>query len=361
MDNDKLKQFYKKYLLGKKYFQVDKEKAYEYFKESLIMLEDLKKNKIDEKIIKTELECKKYLTESLEYTLETETCTNLKKEINYDELLISIEKGDTSIIKKYKYGEIDFSKLINEQTLLHYAVKMGDTSFLSYAFKIGANIDISNKRGHSILEFACMEQDPNMINFLMLHGANMSKYLHFRDGKFKYLNMTQSIDNAILLKIIMEKSETNNNCEIENKIENIKKYFNLNEYIGLNNYSIDNLLIGIKYFLNLLELTSALTYLNIIEEELEYDLKIKLGCPKKKIDIILVNIIPFIDYPFNLSNNWILSLELKYLIIKLIKNNPKNIKNDLVDIIWEQYIKTNLVSENYIGTLVFQWITKIKV
>jgi len=111
--------------------------------------------------------------------------------------------------------------------------------------------------------------------------------------------------------------------------------------------------------------TSALTYIEIITEELEYNLKIKLGCPTSKIDIILVNLIPFINYPFNLTNSWLISLELKYLILNLIKNHSKlnlySFKKELINYIWEYYISSQLLPESYIGILVFQWISKIKV
>jgi hypothetical protein len=110
---------------------------------------------------------------------------------------------------------------------------------------------------------------------------------------------------------------------------------------------------------------STETYLNIIYEELTYDIKIKLGCPKSKVDIILINLIPFIKYPFNLSIDWVISYELKFLIIKFMKKqNFKNIniiKEDLVDELWSKYIKKEIIQEDYLGTLIFQWIAKIKV
>jgi hypothetical protein len=108
------------------------------------------------------------------------------------------------------------------------------------------------------------------------------------------------------------------------------------------------------------------TYLNIIEDELKYSLKNKLlGCPTNKVDILLVNLVPFIKYPFNLNINWILSLELKYIIKKNIKNknliDSNEIKKNIVDELWDKYIKTEIVEEDYLGTIISQWITKIKV
>jgi hypothetical protein len=76
-------------------------------------------------------------------------------------------------------------------------------------------------------------------------------------------------------------------------------------------------------------------------------------------------LIPFIKFPFNLNINWILSLELKYIIKKNIKNknlvDSNEIKKNIVDELWEKYIKPELVEEDYLGTIISQWITKIKV
>jgi hypothetical protein len=365
INNEKIEKYYNTYILGIENFEINKDISHKYFKESLLILEDLKNTNSlinNTNIIKNELECKKYFNLTLKYNIESEI--NSYCEIDYTGLIKSIKEGNIDFIKKYNYGEINFFKLISKQTLLHIAIKHGDTGFLKYAFKIGASIDTSNGDGHTLLEYACLEQDPNMINFLLNNGAHMKKQLYFREGSKKYFNFTQSIDIAILEKFLIENSCLTNikiNKEIEYRINNIKKKLNLDELIGLNNLTVNNLISGLLCFLNILDYTSSMTYLDIISEELDYDIDLKLGCPKNKIDIIIVNLVPFIDYPFNLSNSWIISLELKYLIIKLIKINLNNIKKELVDNIWDRYIKTKLVSEDFIGTLVYQWITKIKV
>jgi len=374
-NSQELDNFYKKYLKGKEFFDKDKERSHDYFKESLLILEDLRSKNInieEKSIIDTENECKKYLAITLEYCIESEVNNN-NKDIDYSFLLKSIKEGTIDYIKKYKYGEINFKKLINKQTLLHHAIKYGDTAFLKHAFKIGANTDIPNNDGYNLLEYACLERDPNMIEFLIDHGADMKKNLYFRNGKVKVFNFAQSIDNAILYKIIFNNNFLNNidlknnnfNIIIGDKILNLKKYLNCDELIGINNLLINDLLNALILFLNLMDNTSALTYIEIITEELEYNLKIKLGCPTSKIDIILVNLIPFINYPFNLTNSWLISLELKYLILNLIKNHSKlnlySFKKELINYIWEYYISSQLLPESYIGILVFQWISKIKV
>jgi ankyrin repeat protein len=356
----KLKKYYKSFLLGKQHFENNKETACSYFKKSLILLDELKKSdKYNDLVKETETECKQYLTKSIEYYLDSEI--SVKNNINYTELLNSIEQGDVDIIKKYNYNDIDWIKLIDNQTLLHHAVKYGDTGFLKNAFKLGALIDTPNGHGHTLLEYACLQEDPNIISFLINNGANMQKHLYFREGKFKYLNLTSSIDNAIIIKHIISSDSLDINMSISNRINNLSKYFELENLIGINDFTFADLFHGLTLLLTGFEVTSANTYLNIIEEELSYSLKNKLGCPKSKLDILLINLAPFINYKFNITSEWVLSMEIKYIILKLINYKNVKIKNELVDIIWDTYIKSNLVSKDFIGTLISQWIIKIKV
>jgi ankyrin repeat protein len=370
-----LKKYYKTFIIGKKTFDCDKDKACEYIKESLIMLDNLKKThqnditKYSNILNETENESCKLLNSRVEYYLETENNSN-NNDIDYVKLFKSIEKGDIGEIKKYNINQINFRKLYKNQTLLHYALKFGDITFLKYCFKLGANIDIPNGSGNSLLEYACLEKDPNMISFLLKNGANMKKHLYFRDGSIKNLNLNDSIDIAILCKIVIELKDISldykKNDLISNKIHEIKKYLVLDELIGYNNNTINDLINNIEYLLNKIDKDSSDTYLNIIDDEIKFNLKNKLlGCPSNKKDILLINLVPFINYPFNLNINWIISLELKYIIKKNIKNknliDSNEIKINIVDELWDKYIKTEIVEEDYLGTIISQWITKIKV
>jgi hypothetical protein len=146
-----------------------------------------------------------------------------------------------------------------------------------------------------------------------------------------------------------------------NSAISVSKYFELDHLIGINDYTYSDLFHGLTLLLSNFNETYANTYLNIIEEELSYNLKNKLGCPKSKLDILLINLVPFINYKFNISSEWVLSMEIKYIILKLINIKNIKIKNELVDIIWDTYIKSNIVSKDFIGTLISQWIIKIKV
>ena len=314
----------------KEIYEEDKEKTIKYFKDNLDIINILKEdNNIDIDFLeKTETECLKYLNLSIDTNIESEH--NNVKIIKIKDLVQSIQIGDLSEIKKLKYGQINFKKFITfrsttdvkQETILHYAVRFGDTGFLKYAFYIGSKIDITDAQGHSLLEFACLQQDPNMIGFLIQYGCNLQKYLYFREGNIKFNNQCNYIDIAILIKfLIINNHESFNN---KNYIEKICNFINLDEAIGLDNLKMKDFLKYLNNFLNNISNEYSNTYISIIEEEISFSLKNKLGCPMNKLEIMLVNLIPFISYPFNLSIDWIISLELKYLLMKLIKKKKFN-------------------------------------
>jgi hypothetical protein len=220
--------------------------------------------------------------------------------------------------------------------------------------------------GHTLLEFACLEKDPNLINFLTLYGADMKKHLMFRDGK-KYSSSCNHIDIMLLQKMILDSSDTNKHCKY---LDFLFKYFKKDTMLDLQYYNSNEKLTYNDLISRLDNMISKFpdemrsTFISIITEELEYDLHYKLGCPTNKLEILLYNLVPFIDYT-NLRLNWIYSIEIKYLILKILKNkvkiNTKQLKQELRDILYDSYIKTNIIPEGMLQTLVLQWINKIKV
>ena len=212
-----------------------------------------------------------------------------------------------------------------------------------------------------------------MINFLLEHGANMEKHLIFRESR-KYFNRGDNIDIILLQKYIMDFdiSLTINN----NYLDWIYKFINKNDKIDLEyadtDITISKDIITIEMFI--IQLNKVLyslnddyrnTYINIIKEELNYDSIFKLGCPKNKIDIILYNLIPFINYNKTFHLMWLISLEIKYLIYKIFKNkikiNFKELKDELLELIYNIYIKNNIISEGLLQIIVLQWISKMDI
>ena len=358
MENEDIKKCLKSYLMGKKYIDIDKNKAFEYFKQCLKYLSNIKNKDVQYKdiLLETESECNKYIALTVEETIQKPL-----QIINNIDLFQMIEKGDIKDLKKIKPYQIDFKQFDKDgNTPIHKAIKYGDTSFLKLAFKLGASIDITNKGYHSALEFACLERDPNMINFLLKNGSDMRKHLFFRDGQKKYNNEQNYNDCAIILKIIFSYQE----IEVMEELLFVFNHFKPEYKIGFEDYTITNMLRALSGLLTNINTESKTSYLNIIREELTYPLKNSLGCPYNKLEIILTFLTPFIDYPFNITEDWYINLELKYIIIKLLKEQPKfnsEIKNNLINYLWENYIKNNILQDEFLGNLISQWVSKIKV
>ena len=265
-----------------------------------------------------------------------------------------IDTNDINSIKETDY--INFREINeNGNTVLHHAIDAGDTMIIKELLKKGGMIDTVNGNGNTLLEYACLKKDPNIINFLMLHGANMEKHLFFRKGTHKYYLNKSDIDMAILLKLIISNTNKTNDYMAFKFLE---KYFNIIELIGIDKYTIKDILIGLTNMFE--EKSSYETYKNILIEELDTFDQNKNSCNYNKLDILLSNLIPFINYPFNMSSIFLIKNELKFLILNLLKNNKKEFKNLLLSKLFETYIQTKLFQEDYIGIIVYNILSKIK-
>lgn len=382
--DSKLKKCLKSYLTGKKYYNSDIDKSYKYFKQCSILLNQLKinnqiKNDIIDIINDTEADCNKYISDVICVSIENPLNIN-KLNLDNDDILFNvIEIGNINYLDNYKYGQINF-KIYNEfgLTPLHYAIKYGDTTFLKKSFKIGALIDETNKFGNTLLEYACLERDPNMINFLLQYGANMQKHLLFRESK-KYFNNGNQIDVILLQKIIMniDIKDISSDISIVSYLDWIFNYINKNEkidieYADINNITntykeilFDEFINKLNILINSLNSEYRDTYISIIKEELIYNLSNKLDCPNNKIEILLYYLIPFIDYKYTFQLNWVISYEIKFLIYKILKNenkiNLKELKKRILLVLYDSYIKNNIISEGLIQIILLQWISKINV
>ena len=379
-----IKKCLKSYLTGKKYYDTDMDKSYEYFKQCIRILNDMKEKKVPindnfiDIIEETETECSKFLTLAIEKTIEKPLSKTIFPSTDNKELFEIIETGNIQKLKEYNYGSIDFN-VYNEYGLtpLHHAIKFGDVTFLKQSFKLGACVDQTSKFGHTLLELACLEKDPNMINFLTNYGADMKKHLKFREGR-KYFNSGNQIDISIIEKIIMDFN--NEHEQISHTIKYLGFLFNyiketepINiEYSDSNNSTIPKrkilfveLVKKLDKYLETIGKEQRETYITIINEELNYDLSFKLGCPTDKLQIILYNLVPFIDYQDNLKLNWLISVEIKYVILKILKNKIKintiQLKQELTELLYISYIKPEIIPEGLIQLIVLQWINKIKV
>jgi ankyrin repeat protein len=350
LKENKIKKCLKSYLCGKKHLEIDNDKALAYFKQSSRLISELKANNINNLLLnETEVECDKLITSTLESSIDVIDTKNIITNDDND-IFNTIETGKNNDLIKYK--KQDFYKINSDGlTALHFAIKCGDSSVLKYAFKNGVDIDIpENTNGHTLFEFACLERDPNIIKFLQDNGADIHKHKAFRNN-IKYYNKIKQIDNSLILKIILTGKKKSDN----KKLDFIYKYIPESTLIGLDN-------ITIKDFIYYLQAHATETYINIIKEELEYNLLEKITCPNSKLEIILYNLIPFIDYPFNLSLRWLLNIEIKYKILKILKYNKiTKLEQQLVNDINDSYIKTKLFNKDFMNNILYYWTNKINV
>ena len=347
--NEHLSKAIKIYNDGKKLYDAnEKTKALTLFQNSLNMISEFKKlnpnnigiTTISNIINNTEAECIKYLN----------TPPNV-----FD----LVTKNDKERIKNLDY--INFREINeNGNTVLHHVIDVGDMGILKEMFKKGGMIDTTNGCGNTLLEYACLKKDPNIIAFMVAHGSNMQKHLFFRKGERKFYLNKSDIDIAILLKIIIvNRLKSQKEYSSTNSFSFLEKYFNLNELVGLDKFTIKDLLIGLHYMFNNKE-DSYKSYSKIINEELnEFETNKLTKCIYTKIDIILINMVPFINYPYNIASIFVLKNEIKHLMKNILKNNKKEFKNILMIKLFEDYIQSNLFPEDYIGIIVYNILSKL--
>lgn len=335
------------YIDGKKLIKTDKKKTLELFKKSLenitkfklLQTENLDNEKLNI-LTATENECKKYIE-------------------NYKDIFSLISQNDIYQIKNLpKILERNIFVELNSKgnTILHHCIDIGDNTILKELLKKGGNINQVNNDGHTLLEYACLKKDPNMINYLITLGANLKKHIYFR-GKDKVLFLTRSdIDAAIILKVIINNSKKSQSNEL---FSFLSEYLSWNQLIGLENYTVKDLSYGLSHMFK--NKKSFIHYKNIINDDLNLFKSSNIKKSYDKIDIIIFNLIPFISFPFNISNNYIIKNELKFLIKKNIKKNPNNYKEIILNDIFDIYIKSELYTEDFIGILICQILNKLNI
>lgn len=352
--NKDLKKIIKLYLKSKE----DKDESEELSKlEKIVILLDRIKKKGTKITIDIEYfeNIKKYVIDRISKIISKLLKKNSK--IINNNIFNLIKEGDISTITEtdniYNFDIYDDEGM----TPLHKCVKMGDATMLKEFLKKGEKIDLVNKNGHTLLEYACLEKDPNMILFLLNHGADMQKHLFFRkDSKF-ILNIPD-IDTAIIIKLCLLIKEYENNIDLNFLLNYIDK----DEKIGINDITFGEFIKNLTFFIGKLPIESQDSLIQIWKEELSYSLNNNMGCPNNYLELIVMNIIPFIKYPFNVTNRNLLTNELIILIKKMCLNNNYildiDFKKSLINKIWIDY--NEKISSDYIGVIINNIFSKIK-
>jgi hypothetical protein len=187
----------------------------------------------------------------------------------------------------------------------------------------------------------------------------MDKNIFFRKGNDKLFLNKEDIDMAILLKVLIDKSLKKTKY---NNFLFLEKYFNINDQIGIGDFTVKDILIGLENIFN--NKNCYDTYKSIIIEELEYYNNFEnnnlIRCYIDKIDILLINILPFINYPYNITSYFLIENELLYYILNLIKKDKKDYKNLIFNNIFNNYINTELFKEDHIGIILYKVLKNIR-
>lgn len=355
-----IKKCLKSYLAGKKYYNSDVNKSVEYFIQCIQFANYYKKKHNNSDITtlldETKNDSYSYITFNINNLF---TCKSLS--IDKNDLFLCVETGNINLVKSIKCGELDLN-IYNENGLtpIHYAIEYGDTKFIKHCLLLGANIEQINSDGYTLLEYACIKKDPNIISFLLEYGADMNKNLEMRKDK-NYINNSNYLDFSLLQKFIITSSK-NITQSNNNYFDFIDKYdIDLTNTINIkhnngNDIIVEYLITSLNKILDNIDDNSRNTYIEIIKEELSYSVENYIYCPTNKLEIILYNLIPFIQYNQLLRVKWLFYYEIKNLILLLIKNNTnitlmsigQHLRNNMVN----SYVDTNILPYGYIDIII---------
>ncbi len=305
------------------------------------------------------------------------------------EIFIPVEEGDLdgiSISESYN----DF-KVYNDDgsTPLHVCIKNGDTTILKKFLKNGESIDLNDKNGHSLLEYACELKDPNLITFLISHGSNPKKHLFFRENNKDCKMLTNDIDIANFIKICLQvgaltkdkllpksaREKLYRNVFEKSCLESVKKEYYINNlknlcfsrissdhFVGLGNLEFCDFYEFYKFTVLNLDEDNFNSYYDIIKEEFEFSINNKLGCPTDYFQILIINLFPFINYNFNISTKFIVVYELVYTVRFIFEKNnlklDKKFYTKLLNKVWEDY--KEILPIDFIGINLSSIFSKVK-
>jgi len=350
-----LKKIIRHYLKARDY-ENEQDKFLLHLEKVIVLLEKLNKNNIEKIIDPVYIEQIRKYTYSNITKIITNSLIKNNKAVSSDIFNLVTEGNIHSITDTENIYNYD---IFNEEGLtpLHKCINLGDTTILREFFKKGEKIDLVNKSGHTLLEFACLQKDPNLIQFLLNHGANMKKHLFFRNNYKVHLSLND-IDTAIIIKICMLAKNDNK----DNSIDFLYKYISPDTKIGIDDIEFKEFNKCLVAILNILGPEMKETVIEIWKEELSYNLNNKLGCPNNYLELLLINLVPFINYPFNVTNRNVLTNELIYTTKKICRDNnyilDTKFNKELINNIWKNY--ENEVPYDYIGVIISHIFSKIR-
>lgn len=263
----------------------------------------------------------------------------------------------------------NFNVYNNNITPLHKTIYNGDTNFLKCLLIMKGDIDIHDNNNNTLLEYACIQNDQTIIEFLIQHGADIHKHITLRKNE-KCIYKSNEIDIALIELFIINKYLNIYNIHAykhTNKynykyLAFVSKYINLDSNLEIDYKNVCkklHLIIIIDILLDNMDISYSNEFVKIIKEELQYNLLIDLCCPSNKLYILLYNLLPFINYDTTISLSWLIHQDLKNTLL-LSDFINKNIKDEFKNIVYQKYSNT-AIKKKYLKILIQQYFYKLKI
>lgn len=349
--DDKIKTIVDYYVLAKNTSKKNKVKSLKYCEKILLLINEINSDNTEIQKIKN------YAVESINDSFDHLLIKNTKKAP--ETIFKIVDNGDLIKLESLTETEYDYKIFDSDgNTPMHQCIKNGDSSMLKEFLKNGQSIDTTNNNGNTLLEYACSLKNPSMINFLILHGADVNKHLNFREENIKSKLRIDDIDCGNIMKICFLSNKNTNKLDLTF----LYRYIDKNFKIGINDIIFKDFLPFLEKTLSNLDKDKLVTLATIWKEELSESLENNLGCPDNKFEILLINMVPFIDYKFNISNKNVVLNELIFLIKKCSKDNDyildDNFNNSVLLKLEKDY--KNIFPMEFLGVLIYQILLKLK-
>jgi hypothetical protein len=258
-----------------------------------------------------------------------------------------------NLFNEISNGNIDFFQNIiipkqylyiyNEKgnTLLHHCIENNDITIFKLLYNTYCmELNIVNLDKLSLTIYSLSTKEYDIYEYIVQPQTILKNY-YILSNKINHNH-----NNVDIPLIIHKLEETKENVNIEF----INKYVDINTKIGYNNMNFQDLFNNISITLK----NTYNTYIDIIKEELNY-YNSNYSCYNNILELLVYNLIPFIDYccidnnkkhNLYISSENIIKNELNFIIKN--KNYKKKIQQD--------YINTNLFTKKYIYKILNSFI-----
>lgn len=284
------------------------------------------------------------------------------------EIFTLIKHGDLKALETWVEAKSPINWKIYDKdgrTPLHLAITQGDLSICHLLLKNGCSINIPNLKGLTPLEQACINHDPNLVNFMISMGASVKKYVALRDKSKGVLLFDDDIDFVLCLKEILKYEpidwyawilKENQKFKIidSDKINDILNWPLWEKKVGWGEWKWNEI---INHYAGFIKNYPGL--IPIVLDELNYETKDLISCPSN----ILKGLVLFTwfchNFQFNCSSSWVINHELITLASHYYNKYNDEWKDKFLEKIENDYVKTGLYSEDYLGILVSPWLNKL--